>query len=334
MAARRIRRKKTVKSPAQAPTQRQRALLKARVPRLMATLDRAAVEWAALLNDPCNARLTYACYPVGDSNSILMRVESDTILFSGSTETAGQMVFVPGLGIALTNLTPATSDTSGSTLTRNASISPGEGFIAANAASLRCVAACTQVTYPGTELNRSGVVGIGLTGAGNFLSNLTTGEGGGNANASAQTLRILTQHVERMPSTMVECKWFPGDGDAESFNYALRPAAWGQALNGRNAIAVSASGFPVSTGIRIRNVAVYELALLSSVASGQVQALAPPVSSSTTGSVLRFLYSKDPQWYLESAAKLAAGARTAISYVRAGVKAAGMAANGLALLAA
>lgn len=326
------------KAQKQVPQQRSmaqsRAVLKQRVPRLLQTLDRAAIEWANLLMDPCNGRLTYACYPVGGSGTVLMRLEADSILWSGGTETAGYTAFFPGLGVATANFTALTSDTATSTLTRNASISPGDGFLAVNAFSLRAIAACTQLMYPGSELNRAGVVSIGVAPAGGFINGLTTGEGGGNAGGSAQSYRILTQHVERVPATMLECKWFPGDEDSQPTSYVNRPAAWAPLLNGRNAIVASASGFPVGTGIRIRNVAIYELSLNSNQTSGQVQAVTPPASNNNTGHVIKALYDKDPQWYIDSAAKLVSGARTAMSYARAGVKAAGTVVNGLALLAA
>jgi len=263
-----------------------------------------------------------------------MRLEADAILFSGATETGGLAAFVPGLGLGLASGTAIIGDTAASTITIAGGITPGAGFLASNGYSLRAVAACTQVCYPGTELNRSGIIGIGVMSAGTLIPNMTTADGGGNAVASPQALRIACQHVERMPATMVEARWFPGDEDANPYNYASRPTAWAQALNGRNAIVVSASGFPVSTGIRIRNVAVYEISLGSSTTTGQVQSISAPRSINTSGHVLKFLADKDPQWYLHTAQKIGRAIGSVIDYAATGMKAAGTAVNGLALLAA
>lgn len=297
--------------------------------------DRAALEWAMLLRDPCNAKLTYPCYPGGTGGTVLIRLEADSIIANGATETAAFGAFIPGIGASLANATPQTSDTApGSLLQANANIQPGATFISANANALKCVAACVQLSYPGSELNRAGIVGIGVVPATTTVNALATASGGGNINSSAQAARIACQHVERMPAGVVECKWFPGEADASEISMLNYPTSYGSLFNGRNAILWTASGFPVSTGVRVRCVAVYEVSLQSTTASGQVQAVAPPVSSNTPAQILRAMAHKDPQWYIESATKAGRAIGTAISYAAQGAKAAGAFVNGVALMMA
>jgi hypothetical protein len=295
------------------------------------SLDKAAVEWAALLKDPCNARLVYPCYPNGTGSTVLMRLESDTIVANSATEVAAFGYFVPGLGLHLQNSTPLTSDTLGSNTLSISALCPGATFLGTNVTSQRAVAACVQISYPGTELNRSGIVGMGVVPADLARTSASSTIGGGAFNASAASVRTACQHVERMPSTLVECKWFPGERDAESFDPQVFPSAeQGPGMVGRNAIAWSCSGFPVSTGIRVRTVVVYELSFGT---GGNVQGVVPPPSVANTSSILRALYNKDPQWYIDSAVKIAKGVSATISYARQGAKLAGQVMSGIGMLA-
>lgn len=314
------------------PNNRQRSVIVQRVPRLAAMLDRAAVEWAQLLMDPCNAKLAYPCYPSGSGSTVLMRLEADSIIASGATETASFGSWIPGLGIQLQNTTPQTSDTLGSLITPG-SLQPGDTFLKASATAVRCVAACLQITYPGSESSRAGVVGIGLVPAETFAYNTTTASGGSNINGTAQSQRVMCQHVERMPATVLEIKWVPGEADTTSYGYPY-PTLYSQQFAGRNALAWSASGFPVNTGIRVRTVAVYEMSLTSTAASGSVQSVVPATSVTPMATILKALSDKDPQWYLSTALKTARTVGSIISYASQGVKAAGLAVNGLALMAA
>lgn len=309
----------------------QRARLSSRV---MMGLDRAAADWAALLEDPCSAKLVYPCYPSGNGGTVLMRVEADSIYGGGATETAGFGAWVPGYGLFFGNSTPAPLDTTSSLLGTNTNFQPGDTFLKTNCGSIRCVAACLQMSYPGSELSRAGVVGIGVAPADSFITNLPTAVGGANNASSAQVFRITCQHVQRMPQDVMECKWFPGETDQGAYSAVYPAATFAQGLAGRNAIVWSASGFPVSTGIRIRTVAVYEVSLISTLSSGQVQSVAPPTSAFQTSHVLRYLAGKDPQWYLHKARQIAQTIGSVVSYASQGAKAAGYAINGIPLLMA
>lgn len=283
------------------------------------------------MEDPCNAPLVNPCYSSGGGGTVLIRLELDQILYAGATETAGIYTFVPGLGAAWINATPLPSDTTG-TLVAGANAA-GSSWLLANAASFRPVAACMQVMYPGSELTRAGIIGISVVPANTIQPNFPAGSGGNGSNTTAALTRASCAHTERMPATLVEAKWSPGEQDQTPTTPTL-PLLVAATLQGRNAIMMSASGFPVSTGIRVRTVAVYEASLLTTVNTGQVQSVAPPKSQNTANQVLRDLFSRDPEWWLNSALKTGRMASSVISYAAAGAKAAGRIVNGMAMIAA
>jgi hypothetical protein len=299
--------------------------------RIQALLDNNARSWARLLEDPCNAPLVYPCFSTGGGGTVLMRLEYDTILWSGATDTAGVYAWIPGAALSIINGTTLTSDTT--TSTYSGANGPGSQWFPTNASSVRAVAACMQVMYPGTELNRSGIVAIGCVPADTFVSFIATAGGGANNATSAAAARQSLVHAERMPTGVVEARWFPGENDQGSINGTL-PTAYASVCPGRNGILVSASGFPVSTGIRVRAVGVYEVSLYSSSTLGSVQTPAPPVSVNNAAQVIKTLFDRDPQWWLTSAQKAGRALSNAISYAGMGAKAAGTVVNGLALIAA
>jgi len=296
-------------------------------------LDQSARKWAALLDDPCNAELVHGCFPSGNGGSVLMRFETDQIVANGATEVAAFGAWAPGYGLNFVNATALTSDTLGSLLNPSTLVGPGDAYLKTNGDGVRCVAACLQMSYPGSELTRAGVVSIGLAPADAIATNLPTASGGGNANATAQNNRILCQHVQRMPQDVMECKWFPGDEDLTAYDPAY-PTLYGQNLGGRNAIYWSASGFPVSTGVRIRMVAVYELSLNATTSTPFVKALVPPVSNYLPNQVFKAMHDVDPLWYLTAAKTAGTVLGSVISYISQGTKAAGTLANGIGLIMA
>lgn len=293
-------------------------------------LDAAALQWAALLNDPCNARLTYPCYPSGNAGTVLIRLEQDNILFNEVSATAGFGVWVPGAAAFLRNTIAVTDDTAGSTLTNFAALGAGYSYIAANASSFRCVAGCLQITYPGSELSRSGIIGLGVVEANAVLTSVSTGNGGGNLPISASAVRVACQQVGRTPADVYECKWFPGQNDQASLTNII-PANISSVISGRNAIAFSAAGLPAGVGIRVRTVAVFEVSL-DFGEIGVVASVAPPTSTSSMASVVKFLQDKDPSWYINVARKAYDVVDRAISYAKQGSKYAGAIAGAVALL--
>lgn len=332
MAKRRQNRKRKQQAPQQKPQQApaRRAAVVPRV-NMLTMLDAGARAWAKLLDDPCAANLVYPCYPTGTGGSVLMRFETDNLYYTGATETAGMFLVCPGALQGFTNNVPQTSDTApGSPLGAFLTQVPGYSFIHANANSFRAVAGCMQIMYPGTELNRSGIVGVGITDGAVFSRNIATANGGGNINLSAGELRTMCQHVERMPTGVVEIKWFPGNKDQQPESTQGNDLNSTDEIGGRNTMFASVSGFPVSTGVRIRTVCVYEISF--GAGAGQVTGAHAPPSINTPAQVVKAMSTRDPLWYIESAVKAGKAIGTAISYAAAGYKAASSIAAGLALV--
>lgn len=259
-------------------------------------LDRAAKEWARLMMDPCSAPLVPPCYSTGCGSAMLIRSEYDYITATGAV-TATVAVFVPGLNAVAAETAGFVTDTTAVTLSLQSGAAPSGAWLDANAGSVRCVAARAEVSYPGTELTRSGIIGLGLMDGGAFYQNLPITEGGSNVGITPAQARRMCQHVERMPSTMAAVNWAPGATD-ENPDTTLLDDTRAQKLEGRNALVVTASGFPVNTGLRIRFVAVYEITLLSN-SIGVVNTVDPPTSRNTPGQILKAMYDSRPGWVIE-----------------------------------
>lgn len=213
-------------------------------------LDSAAAAYAALLLDPCGADLTYPVY-AGSSGGILARCESTNTFFAGSTAVGGVFQWLPGAfsvnaGNALNQFFASDTGVGGTITFGNALTQPG-AVLANNASSIRCVAACMQVYWPGTELNRQGFVTAGNTIGNSYPVGSTQTATGGNT---------LLSYYSRMPGDMFEIKWRPTEADQDFNGPAdnLGPLN----LSGHGAITLNVAGIPVSTGVRIRLVAVYE----------------------------------------------------------------------------
>lgn len=254
-------------------------------------LDTQARKLAALLADPCAGPIVEPIY-LGETDGFLTRFESDIIISNGATETAAAFAFVPG-AIGATggagafgswmnaNAAAMVTDGTSTGFQNTAANQPGIAVLAANSRAVRVVAACLQVYYPGSELTRAGIIGIGQCSASTFASNATAG-----------TLRTLAPHVARTPSTMMEIRLKPGDGEANWSD----PGATTTLTDFENyqSLFVSLAGGPVSTGIRVRCVAVYQW--IPSAASGLV---APTTSNSSSNSM------RDVLGYLQAAGQWA-----------------------------
>jgi len=213
------------------------------------SLDNTARAYAKLLADPCGADLTYPLYP-GTGGGILVRCESYVTLFNSATSTGGVIHWVPGAlntSVGVANNFFYGTDT-GTTITMAPGAQnwiPGSGLVA-NASGIRCIAACAQVMWPGAELNRQGFV-LGGNTAGSFIKS-----GAVLAN-SAVANGYLSTHL-RIPDSDVEFVWRPTSVDGEFLN----PADTTLELEGHGALTIAINNIPVSTGIRLRTVAVYE----------------------------------------------------------------------------
>jgi hypothetical protein len=272
-------------------------------------LDAYSSAYARLLSDPCAAPLTSPSYIGGDAG-ILSRFETDYLLFNNATDTAGTLIWTPGgigtTGTLASHLFFTNAATSAafatSTALSNAS-APGLTFLANSAVSARCVAACMQVYWPGSEANRSGIVYTGVVNGGAVV---------GGTGVSADGVGSACQFVDRMPAGMIETKWRPADGDQISIPVNTNTAA--AEIDKRNAIVLAIKGIPNSTGVRVRLVAVYEWT------PGLSQGFVTPITTrSWTGNsltdVLNYLDARYPNWFHNAGNYLSGAASSAVMAV-------------------
>lgn len=149
-----------------------------------------------LIVDPCGAELTtgYALSSTG-----LVQRFTRYITPAVTTENAFAFVWNPtGQGAAITQKTatglgtPVNSPTTG----------PGEAFVESNAEAASTLAACIEVLYTGTLVNRKGYIGVCQTNW-NVLAAVASG------NTDLGTLMSYCQAVSPIPSDTVELKWSP-----------------------------------------------------------------------------------------------------------------------------
>jgi len=276
-------------------------------------LDKHAADYARLLADPCNGPLVSG--PFGDGGGgIISRFEIDTIVNNSATDVASELMFLPANNQGYIGSTAITSDSLAVTPAPTSQVTPGQIFLIANASQYRCLSACIQIYWPGTELNRSGIVSLGQYSA-NIITQVS----------SVGSLRSSAQYVERMPEQMAEIIWRPNSYDLE-WSYPNAPTV--SALQQKaSALCVTASGFPVSTGIRYRVVAVYEWFPLSG--GGLVQTdNRGTTSANTFADVIRKLDTFG-DWMYHGALNTG----KAMSSIAAGVRAVGQVAYGAKKLA-
>lgn len=292
------RSKKGAKRPNQ-PKGSQKKQVRAVVPRaLRASIDRQAMAYAELLKDPCSGPLVHSTY-AGAGGSLITRFEFDFIANTGATETASFGYFCPGFVVNNATFnsvgftpaaTPLTNDgVTATCLNTLVAQQPGYSFLYSNAAVHRSVAACIQISWPGTEYNRGGIMAVGQTTLNQFAA----------GTVSAAQLRTLATHVERTPDGVIEIKMVPND---ESENW-LSPI-WGTAPEGGMqdlpTLFWSAAGLTAGTGVRVRMVNVVEWKPKSNTgmminSASQVA----NVSTNTTQNVLKYMY-QFGEWAINS----------------------------------
>lgn len=232
-----------------------------------AALDANALAYARLLADPCGAPLVNPVYAGGDAGYIT-RYENDFTLDAvyDFAQTNGAVLFTPGLiGISALNTASLSGNNSimglGSSTeaansltdtvlatwrTRAPALQPGSTAFAFLSSSVRTIAACMQVYYVGTELNRRGIISMGKVNAGSVLSGDT---------ATVSGVRQVSTEVFRTPDSHVEFRWTPSDGDQLFTDPSLISSQ--REAERKSGILMSFAGIP-REDIRVRFVAVYE----------------------------------------------------------------------------
>lgn len=276
---------KTTKKPA---SQRQPAGRQQSKKAPVMALDLSARRYAALVKDPCYGPLTYGVYE-GSSQGILTRFETDFIVNGQAGDTAAFIAFTPSvLGLSTTAYGTVmgasgllASDTATITPQQLPTRQPGTA-LAPSMAAARCLSACLQISFVGSELQRSGICSVGQL-CYNDVNQTTN---------TVSTLRALCSSVLRTPDGELEIKLRP-TGPCSKFvpvNTVNDPD-----VSSMPTLVGTMAGIPASTGMRVRLVAVYEWIPLTQ--SGVVAAsTAGSGSNNTINNVLNWLDKTYPTW--------------------------------------
>jgi len=253
--------------------------------RLVPRMPAFDARYAELLANPCTGPLVHA--PGSTEGGQVMRFEYDAIIGNGALETAGIIHWTPGAINASTSvngfgLLDGVGPSDGTAMTiGNRGYAPGYAFLQTNASSYRCIAACVQLYFPGSEVNRAGVV----SGAQSSYGLLST------TSYTPASIRSVSPVVERTPSDYMEVKWAPSYSDGLFRN----PTSATAPEDGHSSLTVTWGGLPVATGMRVRLVAVYEWRaktgglVLSSNTSG--------TSAGAIQDIRRALDDRDANWW-------------------------------------
>lgn len=249
-------------------------------------LDAGGIAWAKLLKDPCNAPLAAPCYQGGAGTGTLVRLEADLSYTMDGTIIKNNFaaLFTPGLvnavggasleDTALLVHNEANSATAGPWT----AVNNGPGYATLSQYStVRPVAACLQLTYGGTELNRGGFVSFGTVPC----------EVGLAASHTLDQLAGCCSNNIRMPASMCEQKWRPGEHDQAFTNPNFNVST--DALSGRNSILMVIRGVPNGTNIRFRLVTVYEVVHAFNLGNVISLTTKPDHTNNTTQHVLSYL---------------------------------------------
>lgn len=234
--AKRIRVKRAKKTPKRramrtnAPNRPQRQVM-------VAPVEKAVRDYIALLKDPCNGPLVG---PVGaTANGYITRFE--TTVNVNTTQPFWWLTWVPGaLSFTATNNdgiagVQSPTDTGALTVTVDNAMAPGYSFLNSNCQTFRCLAACAQIRYTDTEVNRKGVLGSTIV-------------SGARTFTSVKEAFSVTVDRARVPDQSLEVLWQPGDGDETftprqtgTFDTETRARKNGIQITGSNCLASSVS---------------------------------------------------------------------------------------------
>ncbi|APG76518.1 hypothetical protein 2 [Hubei unio douglasiae virus 3] len=272
--------------------QRQRMSI---VPRSVRQLDPPAMAWLKMLNDPCYGRLSHPVYP-GADGGYLSRFESEATFVAGVGTTAGIIGFVPGvLPFAVVGSGVVSDITASALADLSAASAPGYTYLRGVANSVRCVSACMQVSWPGSELNRQGFVTLGQS-TGAVLAEAAAAFG--NTPVTPASLRPLCHLRTRMPETVAEVKWRPTLADAQWHDPLVAPS-YGR-VNEAGALLATFGNLPLDVngngiGVRVRFIVTYEW--IPRGAQGLTSGFDDRArSSNTLDDVINTLDRNGPEW--------------------------------------
>lgn len=241
--------------------------------RLQSSLDRGAMEWLRLLEDPCNAPLVRGCFP-GLSGGMLFRTRNEVGV--GSLAVDSVLMFHPGGGPTGTYypIQWASSNATGASPATRYGVQVTGAWSAGS--QVRCVAACVKVRYTGKEVDRAGIVGHIMTNDPPFLDGTPAGVASTVPNCFA--LRASAQTVYRLGEAAHEVRWLPTFEDGSFIEDPI------VTYNTGNAVGFVVTGATAGT-IYYEVTAVWEV--VPNTGTNVMPSMAPPPSNSTVNDVLR-----------------------------------------------
>lgn len=260
------------------------------VPRgVLSTGDR---RYARLLADPCNAPYSVGMVADGFGTSA-QRFVGDYLIVTGATESSINLCVVPSQMTIYT----ANSIGDNTNLTWTSGYTFPGAAVLATAGRARCIAACIQASWHGSEQSRHGLLAMGNA------PRLAAA----NANTTPGELRASMPYVVRMPGETVGIKWRPNENDL-SFSTVGADNALASALY------VQASALSANTAIRFRVVVVMEWEAHPSLSSGTPIPQYPPKEQGDGDRFIRAMQwlDKTGHWLLDNGAAVGHAASAAL----------------------
>lgn len=285
-----------LKGKGKATGQAKRPDRKATVPRSVA-LSPGDRRYARLLNDPCNAPFSLGMVADGYGTNAA-RFCGDYVLVTGAGESSINVCLVPSqMAFWQAN---GTTDTTNLTWTSPFTF-PGAASMA-NAARVRCLAACLQVSWVGTEQSRIGYLALGNA----------PRHAAASGNTTPAELRTSLPYGTRLPNDSVGIKWRPSDTDL-----AFSTAGTDNAL--ASAVYAQVSGLLPSSSIRVRVVVVMEWENGASFGIGTPIPQYPPADQGDGDRFIRAMQWLDRtgHWLLDNGAAFGHAASAAIKLLAA-----------------
>lgn len=273
------------------------------------------MEYARLLQDPCNAPLVTGCYP-GEVGQI-GRFASD---FSIGPGQAGFALYYPAINAVSTGFTNTPAVAIPHTWTVAVPFSPGHGILGPGAAKSRCLSSCLQVTFPNVSItNVTGEIVVGCISADSFLQ----------GNYTPDNLFSILTHKALITRNQYEVKFTPGVFDERFTTYGTLTAA---DQSDTNILVVAWRGLPSTANASIRITSALEYT--PKTASGILASGASIAPGVATMSVAASVHKAKPNWWHNLLSDLASDASEVTRYVgRQALSAAGSyAASSLALM--
>lgn len=198
-----------------------------------------------MLSDPCGAEITPSAF--GGRNGYPQRLSGFNYV---SVPANGACLFAwhPGAGnVTFSTAADASVNFTPTWGTTNNGCSAPIGALPTISDDVRCLAACLEVTYVGTELDRSGAMGV-LAGhadsvvRGGVVTNVISKMG-------------IANEFGRTPKDTIEIKWVPAELDQQYTNLSDAPTNF---FGDRTAIGFALIAGDKAVAVRLRLTVIYE----------------------------------------------------------------------------